>query len=498
MRLRPKTRRTLLIVFCSGIALLLGLVLLLHFEWPFRASEIQSRLSSATSTRVSFSGFHEKYFPPGCVLDQVSFQRSGSPEPLATVRRLTITSSLGGMLRHRVSLMRAEGMQISLTRSDFSQWNSGGKADPPSDASNDAVTVGRLVADGAVVEVGGTQPLRFTFDRFTAKDINKSGPISVSALLENPLPKGILRIAGKIGPFNSSHTENTAMSGEYSLENADLSVFGFIAGRISSRGTFKGDVQAMQISGTTNTPEFEVTDTHHALPLKTDFSAVVDAASGDVQLPRVQAQFGKDEIEAQGNIARKNGKRMAVLDLTCDRGRIEDTFYPFIHNPKSPLTGNVEFRMHVTIPPGKQPFLKKVDLQTHFDIADAHFSHASTQKDIDKIATNKPVKSDPPPSTLRGAVTIKNGVARFQDLSVKDEGAAAQLHGRYDLLDERVDLHGHLKTSVSLSRTTHGLKAVFAKIIEPFFKKKPHDTVVPVKIGGTYDHPTFGLDIGSS
>jgi hypothetical protein len=63
------------------------------------------------------------------------------------------------------------------------------------------------------------------------------------------------------------------------------------------------------------------------------------------------------------------------------------------------------------------------------------------------------------------------------------------------LNDERVAMHGNLKTAASLAKTTSGISAVFAKVLEPFFKKKPHETVVPVKIGGTYSHPSFGLDI---
>jgi len=63
------------------------------------------------------------------------------------------------------------------------------------------------------------------------------------------------------------------------------------------------------------------------------------------------------------------------------------------------------------------------------------------------------------------------------------------------LTDERVDMYGNLKTAASLAKTTHGISAVFAKVLEPFFKKKPHETVVPVKIGGTYSHPNFGLNM---
>jgi uncharacterized protein YhdP len=95
---------------------------------------------------------------------------------------------------------------------------------------------------------------------------------------------------------------------------------------------------------------------------------------------------------------------------------------------------------------------------------------------------------------LQGKVSLEHGIAQFADLAIEDQDAAAHFHGKYDLSCERVDLHGQLKTEASLTKTTHGIRAVFAKVIEPFFKKGAHVTVVPVHIGGTYSHPDFGLD----
>jgi hypothetical protein len=40
------------------------------------------------------------------------------------------------------------------------------------------------------------------------------------------------------------------------------------------------------------------------------------------------------------------------------------------------------------------------------------------------------------------------------------------------------------------------MKAVMLKVLEPFFKKKHVGYSMPVKITGTYEHPTFGLDLG--
>jgi hypothetical protein len=40
----------------------------------------------------------------------------------------------------------------------------------------------------------------------------------------------------------------------------------------------------------------------------------------------------------------------------------------------------------------------------------------------------------------------------------------------------------------------HGPKALLMKFMDPFFKKK-QGSEVPVKITGTYEKPSFGLDL---
>jgi hypothetical protein len=235
------------------------------------------------------------------------------------------------------------------------------------------------------------------------------------------------------------------------------------------------------------------------LPLQTDFSALVVGPSGEVFFHTVKAQFGRDHLGAHGSIAKgPDGRRVANLDIDCNDGRIEDTFYPFIHSPKPALTGKVKFRMQVMIPPEKEKFLKKITLQSTFQIDDAQFTHPETQLRLSKIAQT-PNQQNPDtaiPARFEGQVLLKDGIARFGELKVQDQGAAAAFRGSFDLTDQRVNMRGQLKTEASLAKTTQGIKSVFAKVVEPFFKKSPHLTVVPVKIGGTYSHPQFGLDLG--
>jgi hypothetical protein len=489
---RGKLKKVLLTAAAIAVPLVIAGAAIAHHYWPFTESAVRADLASDASANVRFGSFHQTYFPPGCVAENVVFQRDNSTEPLITIRRLTIRSYLGGLLHNHVSLVRAEGMHVTLARSDFAQNNSNGQQS----------TVDRLVADDAVLEIRRSDPqqsLRFVFHQFAMKNLGGTGPVAFSAVFDNPMPAGLLRTSGQFGPWNRSHADQTPVSGKYSLEQADMGVFEGIGGIISSKGDFSGTFKEINLDGSTITPEFEIKKTHHSLPLETDFTATVDADNGNVVLHQVKARFGHNDIVAQGTIGpTPGGKRAAILDLRCDRGRIEDVFYPFIHSPRSPLNGDVVFTMKVTIPSGHEPFLQKLDLRSDFQIHNARFTHEQTQERLNNIA-EKPGQKDATETLadFQGKVEVTNGVAHFSYLSVHDQDAAAVFKGSFGLIDERVKMYGKLKTAASLTKTTHGVSSVFAKVLEPFFKKKPHVNVVPVKIGGTYKHPSFGLDLNS-
>jgi hypothetical protein len=75
------------------------------------------------------------------------------------------------------------------------------------------------------------------------------------------------------------------------------------------------------------------------------------------------------------------------------------------------------------------------------------------------------------------------------------EEALAHLHGTYGLLTEQVNLHGTLQLENKLSRGSQGIKSVLLKSVEPFLKKKSAGEIVPIKIAGTFSHPSYGLDV---
>ena len=100
-------------------------------------------------------------------------------------------------------------------------------------------------------------------------------------------------------------------------------------------------------------------------------------------------------------------------------------------------------------------------------------------------------------SDLKGHILLRNGIATFSNLSFSVPGASAEMQGTYNLISEKIDLHGTLKTVAEISKTTHGIKSLMLKVLDPLFKNKPDGYLAPVKITGTYDHPEFGLDLGN-
>jgi hypothetical protein len=485
----PQSSRKAILV---GTVAILGAVFaafgLLIRYWPFTEDRVRSELGDATSSQVRIGSFQHKYFPPGCVASDVAFQRAGSNAQLISVRRLSITSSVQGLFRHRVNV-RAEGARVVFSPKDAA----------PSNTSQSQTVVDELTADDAVLEVPRRKSnLKFTFRKFSIRNLGSRGQITFVADFDNPLPRGALRTSGKFGPWNPAHPEQTAVSGKYSLQRADFGVFDGLGGFLSSEGEFSGAFKNIEVQGSTDMPGFELTSTGHRLPLSTKFNALVDATSGNVLLRRVQAKLGKTEIDATGTIARQPGQhRIAQVQLDCERGTIDDVFYLFVRK-KSPLSGGVAFSMKVQLPAGEAPFLKRVKLESNFRIQDARFTNPETQEKINNLSQKADDHADQNAlalSDLTGEVRLEHGLARFSDLSMQDPGASAKLAGTYDLTGEKIDMHGRLRTTKGLSNGTHGMKKAVLKIIGPFFKKNPKESEAPIKISGTYHHPAFGLDV---
>lgn len=495
---RTRFGRTGFLLLILAVAAVCVAISLAIRYWPFQEKSILQDLQEASDSQVRVQAFRRTYFPhPGCVLDGVVFVRgTNAAKPLIKIERLTIQSTYLGMLSQHVSLIDAERMVISIPAFGSGQ---------SFHAQRSTVAIGEIIANGATLEFALRNPLkpplRFDIHEASLRDVGWTGPLTYHVKLHTPEPPGEVTATGKFGIWNDSNPGETQVSGEYKFENANLGVYRGIAGTLSSTGKFDGKLSHIDISGTTDAPDFQVRSGGHPVRLTSEFSAYVDATHGDTFLRRVDAHFRKTHVVADGSIAASaDGKgKTALLNLSSPGGQIEDILGLFVTEARPPMSGAVTLRAKVEIPPGERPFLEKVKLRGNFGIAGGEFSHSSTQEGVNKLsagALGEKDTSDPETvlTDLTGKVALENGVAEFAELSFGVPGAAARLHGTYDLNNHKIDLHGQMQVRTKISNTSSGAKAFLLKVMDPFFKKRKKGEILPVKIGGTYEKPSFGLD----
>jgi hypothetical protein len=486
---------------------------LLAVRWPFRESAIIEDLEEAGSGKVEIRNFHQTYFlHPGCIAEGVTYRLGPNSSPFATLAKLTIESNYLGLLGSHISRIRADGLHVYVppkgSKEKFNGLNSASASIDEIDIYNAVLEVPRQEA--------GKPPVEFGIHELTLDPASATRPMHFSAKLSNPEPPGEITASGQFGPWRGTQTP---VMGDYTFEDADLGTFEGIAGILSSQGKFGGVLQHIDVAGKISIPAFEVARSRHQVALNSEFTAYVDGANGDTFLNQVSSQFLKTKVISKGKVAGTSGQKgkTATIDLEARNGRIEDILRLFTTEARPPMAGDVSFKGKAILPPGAERFLKKIELTGDFGISDSSFTRSSTQEKVDQLSQNalteerehaksKDGKKEtapevPPPvvSDLQGHVVLKYGTATFSNLSFYIPGAHAQMHGTYNLISEKIDLHGALKMDSDLSDTSHGAKAVILKVLDPFFKKKRgRGSDVPVKISGDYHHPSFGMDVGKA
>ena len=495
-----RTRQHKTVLGLAVAAALCVVVLLLWVElWPFQQKPVVQSLEEASDSKLSLRAFHRTYFPfPGCVLEGLQFNHgSNNRKPLITIERLIIRGSYSGILFRHLTRIAAENMLISIPPFGGGQTFH---------TTPSKITIGEIVANGTVLEFAASkpdqQPLRFEIHDASLRNVGWNGALSYWVKVRNPEPPGEITASGKFGVWNLNDPGQTPVSGEYKFDQADLSVYHGIAGVLSSVGKFSGVLAHIDIAGSTDTPNFEVQSGGHRVQLTTEFSAYVDATGGDTFLKRVDAHFWRTHVVAQGSIAESSGGqgKTALINLSVSNGRIEDLLRLFVKADRPPMSGSVTLQAKTEIPPGERPFLQKVKLRGGFGVEAGSFSKPDTQASVNKLSAGAEGEKDASdPETvltgLTGQVALQETTASFSDLSFGVPGAASRLHGTYNLISHKIDLHGHLRVDTKISNTTTGTKAMLLKVMDPFFKKKPKGEVLPVRISGTYEHPSFGLDL---
>lgn len=230
----------------------------------------------------------------------------------------------------------------------------------------------------------------------------------------------------------------------------------------------------------------------------------MDASNGSVTIQHLNGTLQSSPVVASGVVHNVQDDRLRdiALDISVDRGRLEDIVPLVVKSKASPISGVLRWRGKLEILPGAQDILNRLRLDGDFAAPDARFSSLDLRERLrsaSRKAEGHPNNeaSGSSLSTIQGHVRLANGVAQFSDLAFDLEGASARLTGSYQLASERLDLHGDVWIDAKLSQTASGAKALLLKVAEPFFRSKGGGSRIPIKITGTRSDPQFALDLGT-
>jgi hypothetical protein len=509
--------RWLAVIGVLAVALASTGLILLARHWPFSSQRVIEALQDDFHGTVTFSRFHKSFFPhPGCVAEGAALVRpgaaAGSP-PFVSAQKFIIRAHYMDFLLRPgyVSHIELQGLQIHVPPR-------GSTPAAPPDQNPSSTRVGEVVANNAVLEIArkAGKPLRFEIHRLTLNSVSHKEGFSYDSDFLNALPPGEIQSRGHFGPWNSPDPGQTPVSGTYKFEHAYLGVFNGVDGVLSSHDSFQGTLAQVETRGSVDIPDFKVRRAGRSSPIESRFHSFVNALNGDVGLEHVETAIVKTNVLARGSVKGSPGRRGKVtsLDLNVSDGRIQDVLRLFIREPRSPIIGTISFRAHVTIPPEGRPFEQEVVLAGDFGIEDGRFTKAETQKKVDDLSERASGKkaadkdqerskgddddedSSRVISDLKGHVVLRDGVATLTNISFSVPGAVAYMHGTFNLLNQKIDFHGTLKTDAEFSKVGGGgIKSVFLKPFDAIFKKKPKGSEIPVKLTGTYAHPQAGLEI---
>jgi hypothetical protein len=477
----------------------------------------QNILRERFHSEIEFGQFNVSLFPLKISGDNLVFRHKGRTDvpPLITIKKFAVEGSLTGFLRTpaHVTAIRLDGLQIQVPRRKDNQpkENDDNKGSQNASLPKDRypVVVDEIAVNDSQLQIlpktEDKEPLEFLIHHLKMHSVGLDRSAPFQAALSNPKPEGEIQTAGMFGPWQPDDPGQTPVSGDYTFEHADMSVFKGLMGMLSSKGKYNGVLERIMADGETMIPDFGLTISGHTIPLHTRYHAIIDGTNGDTLLQPVDADFLKTSLTATGGVVKvENIKGKTIqLDVVLDKGRMEDLLRLAVKSDPAPLTGSVAFRTKFLLPPGKEDVADRLRLDGNFVTSRAAFSGPGPSGKLKALSRRAQGKPDEPEAgseifDLAGKFHLRDGVIRFSQLNFRVEGAAIALNGTYGLRSEALDFRGTLRLDAKLSETVTGVKSIFLKIVDPFFSKKGAGTLLPIKITGTRDKPSFGLAFGGS
>ncbi len=495
-------------------AVILGsLVLLIYsrtrgIDESTRAWVIEA-LSRRFKSTVELESLHARVLPTvtvkGTGLVLRMHGRADLP-PMILIKEFSFSLELGALFRRQrhISKVSVRNMVITIPPR---QPRPAGEKQPKSQKNLPSeVIVDRIECDDALLLIlsgkPGKNPLEFDIHDLLLTSVGADQPFDFHGNLTNAKPKGEIVTFGKFGPWDADEPGDAPVSGDYTFTNADLGPFPGIKGILSSTGRYDGQLNSIHVQGETDTPDFALDPVGRPVPLHTEFNATVDGTDGDTYLHPVTATLGRSVIDCNGSVVRVPSEHghLITLDVGAPKARLEDVLGLAVKSAKPPMSGPINIKSELIIPPGKERTIDKMVLDGDFDADDARFASSEVRQKLASLSRhglgdpeNERVGSAL--SDLKGHFHLENGIITFKNLYFGVAGATIWLNGSYRIKEGELDFKGQLRLKVALSETMTGVKSVLVKPLDPFFKKDGAGTVIPISITGNRDNPVFAATV---
>ncbi len=433
--------------------------------------------------------------------------------PLISIRGFSIEGGLLGLLRRpvRFRTVTLTGLEINIPPGGFKRTVAGlVQGRTPDMPGRAAILVDRLTAENATLSIiprrADKSPRVFEIQHLTLDSLGLGQPMPFEATLTNPLPRGMIKTTGTFGPWGREEPGTTPLTGKFTFDDVDMGTIKGIGGRLTATGAFGGQLGRIDVSGETHMQDFRLNVGGNPVPLTTRFQAVVDGTDGDTYLNDVAATLLGTSLMARGKVVGTKGVkgRTVQVHVQIDQGRIEDILRLVVKGDAPVMTGRLALHADLDLPPGPADVLDRLGLEGEFGLRGAAFTDDGVQSRLSGMSQramgkDPEEKPDTVLSDLRGRFNLSKGVLRLSDAAFGIPGATVRVSGTYGLRTETLEFDGVLRMQATISQAAGGgVKSIFLKVVDPFFRKKGAGTVLPIRIRGTRDQPKFGLDVGKA
>lgn len=514
-----KFRRLRIVLALLAVCVALGIAVVeyvLHHAEPILRARVVETLSSRFDSRVQLGEFHVSVYH-GLNVEGKSLSLQSNLEPALppqiVVGQFSFHARVLDLFRSpmHIALVEVHGLVLRIPpASRRSEMVGAGKR-----RKKLTISIDRVQCDDALLLMipadPSRVPLRFAIRSLSLTSVGPNRPMHFEAKLLNPRPVGNISTAGDFGPWHAKRPGDTPVKGIYSFTNADLSTTKGIAGKLSSNGKFEGKLDTIAVDGTTKTPDFSVNSSGNKVALHTDFHAIVNGTNGNTYLQPVHAHFLNTSVTAAGYVirARTSKGHDIYLNVTIDRGRIEDLLRMGVKGKTPVMIGAVKMRTRFDLKAGPDSVAKKLRLKGSFQATNVSFTNARLQRRIDELSLRSrgrareakllakqegsPAGVPKIPAQVGGNFLLQNGTLTLTPLACNVPGTQILLAGNYTLDSNRFDFTGTARMDAHISQMVGGWQGALLTPMNKLFSEHGANTEIPIRITGTQSKPHIGI-----